>query len=149
MTQTALARLVERHVPSVVYVPNQMRSSVDTPQRGVDRYVGYRALWMKVIIRAAFDWVSYRDSQKLEQRKVAEFAFVWLFKPSQLFNSFENICHLVDLPPEKIRRWAKKLTKDHVAKIEHLERDPAGPNQVEISEAQRNLIEAQPEECEN
>lgn len=88
-----------------------------------DRYVGYRALWMKVIIRAAFDWVSYRDSDKLDKLKDAESGHNWIYGKGCLFNSFENICHMIDLPPEKIRAWAKKLTKDQVNKIEHLERD--------------------------
>src|SRR5512140_3817167 len=100
MTQQALARLIREHMPTVVFVPVTRKLKCDTPQRGVDRYVGYRALWMKVIIRAAFDWVSYRDSTKLEQRKEAEKAYKWLFHQSTLFNSFENVCQLVDLPPD-------------------------------------------------
>jgi len=138
MTQQALAKMANRLVPDVTYYPSACRSMPDSMQRSVDRYVGYRALWMKVIIRAAFDWVSYRDSLKLEHRKIAEYAFVWLFQPSELFNSFENVCHLVDLPPEKIRAWARHLTKEHVAKIEHLERDSATP--LVLAEAERRLI---------
>lgn len=111
----------------------------DHNQRSVDRYVGYRALWMKVIIRAAFDWVSYRDSLKMEQRKEAEKAYTWLFCDSELFNSFSSICNLVDLPPEKIRRWVRTLTKEHVAKIEHLERDNISI--VALAGAEHDLIE--------
>jgi hypothetical protein len=144
MTQQALARLVRSHVPAVVYRPLRRRASYDSVQRGMDRYVGYRALWMKVVIRAAFDWVSYRDSTKLEHKKIAEYAYVWLFTPSELFNSFENICQAVDLPPDKIRAWARKLTKEHVAKIEHLERDSTNP--VALAEAERRLIEGCDEE---
>ncbi len=88
-----------------------------------DRYVGVRALWIKVIIRAAFDWVSYRDSSNIRLKKLAESASTWLFQPSELFNSFEGVCKFVDLPPEKVRGWVQALTKEHVAKIEHLERD--------------------------
>jgi hypothetical protein len=99
---------------------------------------------LKVIIRAAFDWVSYRDALKIEQRKEAEKAYRWLFEPSELFNSFENICDLVNFPPDKIRKWVRSLTKEHVAKIEHLERDNV--NQVSLIEAQRQLIEDFPED---
>lgn len=90
---------------------------------GDRRYAGVRALWMKVIIRAVFDWVTYRDSTKLDKMKYAESAYNWLFKKSFLFNSFENVCKLLDIDPEKVRHNASRMTKDDVAKIEHLERD--------------------------
>jgi len=87
------------------------------------RYAGTRALWMKVIIRAVFDWVTYRDNTKVDKKKYAESAHEWLFKKSILFNSFENICKNLDLDPERIRKQTLKMTKDDVAKIEHMERD--------------------------
>jgi len=87
------------------------------------RYAGVRALWMKVIIRAVFDWVTYRDNTKVDKRKYAESAHDWLFKKNLLFNSFENICKNLDLDPQRIRNQALKMTKDDVAKIEHMERD--------------------------
>lgn len=87
------------------------------------RYAGVRALWMKVIIRAVFDWVTYRDNTKVDKRKYAESAHDWLFKKSLLFNSFENICKNLDIDPHRIRSQALKMTKDDVAKIEHMERD--------------------------
>lgn len=94
------------------------------PTTGNDeRYAGARALWIKVIVRAAFDWVSYRDSDRLLQRKLAENAQAWIFKPSRLFNGFENICLSLDLDPDRVRQWVSGLSKDQVAKIEHLERD--------------------------
>jgi len=94
---------------------------------------------MKVIIRAAFDWVSYRDSTKLDKLKDAESGYRWLFEDSELFNSFDTICQLVDLPVDKVRRWVSSLTKEHVAKIEHLERESVS-NQVVLIEATRNHI---------
>lgn len=87
------------------------------------RYAGVRALWMKVIIRAVFDWVTYRDNTKLDKRKYAESAHEWIFKKSLLFNSFDNICRYLDIDPDRIRLQAQKMTKDDVAKIEHMERD--------------------------
>lgn len=93
-----------------------------------DRYSGVRSLWLKVIIRAIFDWVTYRDSTKLLQRKLAENAEEWLFKPSLLFNSFENVSRYLDIDPDVIRIRAKKMSRDDVAKIEHLERlNTVGP----------------------
>jgi hypothetical protein len=87
------------------------------------RYAGVRALWMKVIIRAVFDWVTYRDSTKIDKLKYAESAHDWLFEKNVLFNSFENVCRHLDIDPIVIRQHARKMTKDDVAKIEHLERD--------------------------
>ena len=90
-----------------------------------DRYSGVRALWIKVVIRAVFDWVSYRDSDRLPQRKLAEAAEAWLFRPSVLFNGFENICVCLDVNPEQVRKWAMRMSRDQVSKIEHLERSPS------------------------
>jgi hypothetical protein len=87
------------------------------------RYAGVRALWMKVIVRAVFDWVTYRDNTKVDKKKYAEAAYEWLFNKSLLFNSFENICKNLDIDASRIRAQARKMTKDDVAKIEHLERD--------------------------
>lgn len=87
-----------------------------------DRYAGFRKLWGRVIQRAIYDWVAYRDSLKLQQRKLAENAEVWLFKPSVLFNSFDNICQMLDIDPETIRHRARSFTKDEVLKAEHIER---------------------------
>jgi len=87
------------------------------------RYAGIRALWLKVIIRAVFDWVTYRDSTKLDKRKYADSADAWLFQKNLLFNSFDNVCRQLDLDPNQIREQVRKMTKDDVSKIEHLERD--------------------------
>ena len=80
-------------------------------------------MWLKVIVRAAFDWVSYRDSDKLLQKKLADSASLWLFEPSDLFNGFDSICLSLDIDPCRVRSWVKGLSKDQIAKIEHLERD--------------------------
>jgi hypothetical protein len=98
------------------------RSVLGTP----DRYAGVRALWLKVIIRAIFDWVCYRDSTKLEKRKIADNAYTWLFEPSTLFNSFENLCQFLDISPEMVRERARSMSKEQIAKIEHLEREGSG-----------------------
>jgi hypothetical protein len=97
------------------------------PASNEDRYAGIRALWLKVIIRAVFDWVQYRDSNRLPQKKLADGARSWLFEPSDVFNGFENLCFSLDVDPSKIRKWASALSKEQVAKIEHLDREPNTP----------------------
>jgi hypothetical protein len=123
-----------------VYVNQYPITCWDFQHTSSDRYVGYRALWLKVIIRAAFDWVTYRDSTKLENFKEAEKAAKWLFEPSELTNSLDSVCRMVDLPPNKMRMWAKNLSKDQVAKIEHLERETSY-SPVAFMSAQRKLLE--------
>lgn len=87
-----------------------------------DRYVGVRALWIRVIVRAVYDWVSYRDSIKLQKKKDAFSAERWLFHPNKTFNGFENVCYIVGVDPEKIRQWSRSISKKQVVKMEHLER---------------------------
>lgn len=87
-----------------------------------DRYTGVRILWLKVIVRAIFDWVTYRDSSRLMQKKLADSAHSWLFDRSELFNGFESICTNLNINPIRIRGRARCMTREDVAKIEHLER---------------------------
>src|SRR5258708_16430852 len=107
--------------------PISMFQDTIAPASNEDRYAGNRALWLKVIIRAVFDWVQYRDSTRLPQKKLADSARDWLFEPSELFNGFENICVSLDVDPTRVRKWASGLSRDQVAKIEHLEREPNTP----------------------
>jgi hypothetical protein len=99
---------------------------------GTARFAGVRALWVKVIIRAVFDWVTYKDAADLRQLKLAQGASVWLFSKSELFNSFENVCYYLDLNPDNIRTWAATLTRDQVVKIEHLQREPTRTDLVAL-----------------
>ncbi len=100
----------------------------------------FRLLWIKVILRAAYDWVLYRDSKNLIYKKEAKRAYTWLFESPKLkkkvkigkttevvyvdiFNSLENICGCLDLDIEVVRKFAKNLTRDDVRKMEFLERN--------------------------
>lgn len=89
-----------------------------------DRYAGIRLLLMKIIIRAMFDYASYKDHPRLERRKEAESARKWLFEKSHYPNSFENMCLMLNLNPKKIRERAAVMTKEDVAKIEFKDRRP-------------------------
>lgn len=100
-----------------------------------DRYSGVRILLMKVIIRAMFDWVSYKDHPRQDKRKEAESARAWLFDKNDHPNSFENMCHSLGLQPRKIRERASNMTKADVAKIEFKDRRPVkDPKSKEESE---------------
>jgi hypothetical protein len=84
------------------------------------RYAGFRVLWLKVIVRALSDYVTYRDCSKLEKRRYAEGAAVWMFRTNVCFNGFENVCRMLDLDPDRVRLRAKKLSKEDVAHFEHV-----------------------------
>lgn len=87
-----------------------------------ERYVPYRVLWAKVIIRAAYDYALWKDSKDLRLRKFAQDAERWLFESSDIELSFENICFAFDFPVERIRAKTRALTKADVKKLEFRER---------------------------
>ncbi len=95
-------------------------------QHNPARYVPYKMIWLKVIIRAVFDYAMWRNSHKLINRKLAEEAARWLFERSTHANGFEHLCEVMSLPMEDIRRWARRLTPNDVQKLELKEREYIG-----------------------
>jgi hypothetical protein len=83
-----------------------------------DRYAGFRVLWLKVIVRAISDYVTYKDCSKLEKKRYADGASVWMFRPNVCFNGFENVCRMLDIDPNRVRSRARKLSKEEVANLE-------------------------------
>ncbi len=83
-----------------------------------EKYGAIRMLWIKVIIRAAYDYALWKESNNVRLRRMAEDAFRWLFAESTLANSFQNICIQYSLPMMKIRAYAKRLTREDVRKLE-------------------------------
>jgi hypothetical protein len=45
--------------------------------------------------------------------------------PTELFNGFPNVCFYLGIDPDDVRRWARNMSREQVAKIEHLERYPS------------------------
>lgn len=88
----------------------------------IERWAPARLLWIKVIIRAAYDYALWKDEKDIRKKKWAQDAENWLFKSSELLNGLESICYLLDIDVEAIRYKAKTLTKDQVKKMEFLER---------------------------
>lgn len=87
------------------------------------KYGSYRTLWIRVYIRAVFDFVQYRDVIDVKLRRHAEDAHRWLFEPAEGFNSFEHICEVFDLPLATLRSFACKITKEDVKRMEHIDGD--------------------------
>lgn len=113
----------EQPAPEVVYPKPKTPATVSSSASyNAERYLPYRILWAKVIVRAAYDYALWKDSSDLRLRKFAQDAEHWLFEPSDLELSFENICFAYDFPVERIRRKTRTLTRDDVKKLEFRER---------------------------
>lgn len=89
-----------------------------------------RALLLEIIRRAAYDWVLYRLSSDLANKRLAEDAFEWLFvedaasKASRerafsgkSITSLLSICEQLDMAPEKVRARVRKLTIKDVMSV--------------------------------
>jgi hypothetical protein len=104
-----------------------------------ERFEGYKLIWYKVILRAIYDYVLYKDSKNTSLRRLADGASRWLYEPDVKtvsivfnnrsiereetpFNSFTNICHVLGLDTEGIRQTAKRLTRKDIRKIEFFQR---------------------------
>lgn len=91
-----------------------------------ERYIPYKILWAKVIIRAAYDYALWKDAKDFRLKKYAQEAEQWIFESSSLELGFENICFAFDFPVERIRARTRALTKDDVKKLEFRERHGRG-----------------------
>lgn len=85
--------------------------------------MGCRALLLEIVRRAAYDWVLYRTSRRMQHRKIAQDAFTWLFVEGpghpdweercekDVKNvSFIGICESLDLEPHTVRARIQSLT---------------------------------------
>lgn len=82
-----------------------------------------KILWARVILRALYDYVIWKDSDKMKDRRDFQTVKKWLFEPSTLGNSFENLCRLLNWPAGLIREKALTMTREDVKKMEFRERE--------------------------
>lgn len=111
--------------------------------RRLEIYENFRLLWIKVILRAAYDWVLYRDSRSQAYKRVADNAYRWLFedyfekvktfeegvlqiKLERPFNSLFSLCEELDLDIETVRKFARKMTRRDIRKLEFFTRNRKG-----------------------
>lgn len=132
-----VARVIKAPEPLVREVaPAYYRRSVSTSTTyNTELTLPYRILWAKVIVRAAYDYALWRNSDDIRLRRFAEDAARWLFDSSDqnLELSFENICFAFDFPVEKIRKKTRTLTREDVKKLEFRERQGRSEILGEIS----------------
>lgn len=83
-----------------------------------------RALLLEIVRRAAYDWVLYRSSSKLQNRALAENAYHWLFvedessgtwtqrqRNGKEITAFVSICEMLDFDPDRVRDRIRTLTE--------------------------------------
>lgn len=86
-----------------------------------------RVLMLEVLRRAAYDWVLYRNSRRLDQKTIAYDAYVWLFEEDEYhpwriareeegttIMSLESICDIMDFDIETVRDHVRRLTPDKI-----------------------------------
>lgn len=122
-------RLVPPPVPPPVLVPREVRKEAPPDPVGdkMREAEGARGLLVEIVRRAAYDWVLYRGSSRLDQKLLAQDAFTWLFEEDEdhphwkvrreddkLITGFVSICEAMDLDVDKVRRYIKTLTPNRV-----------------------------------
>ena len=88
---------------------------------------GARSLLLEIIRRAAFDWVLYRSSRRLDQKLLAEDAYTWIFleepghphwkirqAEGKQLTSFICICEQLDVDADRLRGYIRKLSPNRV-----------------------------------
>jgi len=100
-----------------------------------------RALLLEIVRRAAYDWVLYRTSSRMWKRELANDAYTWLFeeksghpwneeriKENKQITGFLNICESLDIDPDYVRKYIKKMTPRSIKMAgrpaEHRRREP-------------------------
>lgn len=89
-----------------------------------------RALLLEVVRRAAYDWILYRNSTKLQQRELANDAYQWLFvedtssacwqdrlSEDRTLTSLVTICEVLDLDRTFTRNTIRNLTIKDVLSV--------------------------------
>jgi hypothetical protein len=110
--------------------PVQVVSSWSRPSDPFMEASCCRALLLEIIRRAAYDWVLYRLSSDMANKKVAEDAYYWLFKEQpgtkawrerqdsgKHLTAFLSICDSLDLDPGMVRSTVKRLTVKNVMSV--------------------------------
>ena len=108
-------------------IPQRIQVEPDPVGEKLAAGSGARALLLEILRRAAYDWVLYRDSTRLEHKVLAEDAYTWLFQEDEdhphwrarcnegkHLTAFVAICEEIDLDPDVVRRAVKGLTLNRV-----------------------------------
>lgn len=134
---TAATKLDPQHVHSLLRAIGVLDNQILQLHRKISRehtepaptqqeVVGCKALLLEIIRRASYDWVLYRQSSRLPQKKLAEEAYHWIFveesgeertKNGKHLTGFVAICDLLDLDPDSVRARIRLLTVANVMSV--------------------------------
>lgn len=122
-----MVRLLRQYEEPPPHVPRRDPVPEDALGERLRQASGARALLLEIFRRAAYDWVLYRASSRLDQKRLAEDAHHWLFveedegpvvrarrDSGKVLTSFAMICESLDLDQERLRRHVKSLTPGKV-----------------------------------
>lgn len=126
LEQIAKVPLPEKCTVSICEV-RELRRPHSEAQQEIN---GSKSLLLEIVRRAAYDWVLYRTSTRLINKRLAEESYHWLFveKPGSLewaercrsgkqLTSFVSICESLDLDPDNMRMHIKRLTAKNVMNV--------------------------------
>jgi hypothetical protein len=80
---------------------------------------GEKLLLAAIFRRAAFDIALYKNSQRIQQRRLAVEAYNWLMSDEEShFTSFVSICNILDQNPKDLRNRTLRLRREDVKKFD-------------------------------
>jgi hypothetical protein len=119
---------LRRRKPKALY---ELRDPSSRPHAEIQQeIVGSKSLLLEIIRRAAYDWVLYRSSRRIMNKRLAEESYIWLFlegpghpdwdermKNGKHITSFVAICEALELDPDTMREHIKRLTAKNVMSV--------------------------------
>lgn len=104
-------------------------TTIPAPHCG-ERFEPVRVLWVAVVQRAIFDYITYKDSttSRLDFRTAERF----LFSDE---GGLVDLCQVMGWPLQAIRRRAKEMTKNEVRKMDFRGRNSLSNSKKELGEA--------------
>jgi hypothetical protein len=126
--RSALVELQGALLPATVTrAPQRPVLALRDPTRSQEEGVLAKALLLEVILRAASDWVLYKEHIRPMYREWANDAYTWIFQEGpehpnwrerrasgKLLTSFVSICEALDFDPDLVRRHIQKLTPQRI-----------------------------------
>jgi len=92
-----------------------------------ERYNSVRVLWAQVLKQAVFDYVKFKSSSGLKDRRDFRTAERWLFSDD---SGLVHACQMLGWPLQSLRSRIQDMTKKDIRKMEFRDRDAPGLEQV-------------------
>jgi hypothetical protein len=112
--------------PAQLYPPHKPPPP-DPVGEMVEAGIYAKYLLVEIVKRAAYDWVLYRNSDKVEQQEIAKEAYTWLFEEDEThahwawriregkeLTAFITICDELDMDVSRIRGYIQRLKPQNI-----------------------------------